>query len=253
MLQHNNLSCVYENRTYSDRPDSRVCRCKLSGNTDSFKTYKLIALGRKVIENMEKGDYEAIPSLVDSVFYLLEGDDVNQVLNWCINSIHEILQCFEINKIHKEKIQFSFNVLGHEEDSLRDILKVSYLEHLKRVEEALKSLSEEPNQELIKRACEMVEQEYSKKDFSLYGVADRLHISYGYLCTMFKQITGNNFNDYLISVRLKTARRMILKNRYKMYEIADMVGYKSERYFSLAFKRYFGVRPSDYKKRLGGV
>jgi len=56
----------------------------------------------------------------------------------------------------------------------------------------------------------------------------------------------------LISVRMKNARRLIMEGSYRMYEVADMVGYTSARYFSLAFKKYFGVIPSDYKKRLRG-
>ena len=51
---------------------------------------------------------------------------------------------------------------------------------------------------------------------------------------------------------MKNARRLIMEGSYRMYEVADMVGYTSARYFSLAFKKYFGVIPSDYKKRLRG-
>ena len=43
-----------------------------------------------------------------------------------------------------------------------------------------------------------------------------------------------------------------MERKYKIYEIADMTGYSSSRYFTEAFKRYYGLSPVDYLKRLGG-
>jgi two-component system response regulator YesN len=52
---------------------------------------------------------------------------------------------------------------------------------------------------------------------------------------------------------MKNAKKMILENKYKMFEIADLIGYETARYFAATFKKYYGVTPSDYKKRLGGL
>ena len=40
--------------------------------------------------------------------------------------------------------------------------------------------------------------------------------------------------------------------KYKIYEIADMTGYGSSRYFTEAFKRRYGISPVDYLSRLNG-
>ena len=38
---------------------------------------------------------------------------------------------------------------------------------------------------------------------------------------------------------------------YKIYEIADKVGYNTQHYFSTAFKKVMGVSPSNYVKEVG--
>jgi len=45
---------------------------------------------------------------------------------------------------------------------------------------------------------------------------------------------------------MEAAAKFLKSNKYKMYEISYMVGYKNPRYFSEAFKKYHGVIPSKF-------
>lgn len=51
---------------------------------------------------------------------------------------------------------------------------------------------------------------------------------------------------------MEAARELLISRKYKIYEIADMVGYSSPRYFTDAFKKFFGISPLDYIARLRG-
>ena len=52
----------------------------------------------------------------------------------------------------------------------------------------------------------------------------------------------------LIDIRMEVARKMIMEDKLKMYEIAEKVGYNDFSYFIQAFKKKYGVTPNDYRK-----
>ena len=51
---------------------------------------------------------------------------------------------------------------------------------------------------------------------------------------------------------MEKALQLLVSRKHKIYEIADMVGYSSPRYFTDAFRKYFGISPVDYIARLRG-
>jgi two-component system, response regulator YesN len=233
-------------------PDKRITYYTQSGIDISGRTSSLIMLQKKIIDTMEAGRYQEIYQLVDSIFSVLEGSIINFIYNWSINSIHDIIDYFELDKLNAVKITYNFHFMGADENQIFSLVKKSYLTHLEKIVDALKGFSSKPNQDLIKKACDIIEHKYALKEFSMDDVANELHISYSYLCTVFKQITGENFSDYLTAVRMKNARKIIIEGGHKIFEIANMVGYNTSRYFTLVFKKYYGVSPSGYKERLGG-
>jgi two-component system response regulator YesN len=233
-------------------PDNRIAYYSHSGIDINGRTSSLIMLHKNIVDTLEAGRYQEIHTLVNSVFFILEGSIINFIYNWSINSIHEIIEHFELDKMHAIKITYNFHFVGADENQIFALVKNSYLAHLEKIVDVLKSFSSKPNQDLIKRACNIIEKKYYMKEFSLDDVANELNISYSYLCTIFKQFVGENFTDYLTAVRMKNARRIIIEGGQKIFEIANMVGYNTSRYFTLVFKKHFGVSPSGYKERLGG-
>lgn len=80
-------------------------------------------------------------------------------------------------------------------------------------------------------------------------IADRLYISPYYLAHAFKNHTGQPPVDYLIKKRMKKAMELLESGNYKIYEVAELVGYSDPNYFSTAFKKVTGVSPSQYGKK----
>ena len=63
----------------------------------------------------------------------------------------------------------------------------------------------------------------------------------------FKKETGQSFREYLISVRLRSAKSLLLYSNLSISEIAYSVGFNDSNYFSNTFKKYVGLSPSKYK------
>ena len=63
-----------------------------------------------------------------------------------------------------------------------------------------------------------------------------------YFCNYFKLVTGYTFKDYLTNKRLKTAKELLKNKNLRISDVAEQVGY-TQKYFSEAFKKLFGIPP----------
>lgn len=91
--------------------------------------------------------------------------------------------------------------------------------------------------------------EHFHEAISLELVADHLQISPEYLSREFKKELGENFTDFLLRLRMEKAKFYIREGRYRTYEIANLVGFQNEKYFSKVFKKATGFTPSEFKFR----
>ena len=82
----------------------------------------------------------------------------------------------------------------------------------------------------------------------LEDVAEKVFLSPAYLGILFKRETGQNFSDYLVTVRIEKAKEMLKDIRFNINETSDKVGYKDVRYFSKLFKSVVGVNPTQFRQ-----
>ncbi len=91
--------------------------------------------------------------------------------------------------------------------------------------------------------------------YSVEAYIRKLPLNYDYVRKLFKKETGLTPHEYLTSVRMERAGKILLSgvsNRYSAYtvgQIAEACGYAEPLYFSRVFKKYFGVSPTEYAKR----
>ena len=102
---------------------------------------------------------------------------------------------------------------------------------------------------LVIKMKEYIQEHYSE-DITLEDIADKVFLNSVYLSKYFKKHVGETFTDYLLSVRIVNAIKLLKEGKYKVYEISEMVGYKSSRFFSKQFKNYTGYTPKAYLKNI---
>ncbi|WP_099470032.1 AraC family transcriptional regulator [Konateibacter massiliensis] len=88
-----------------------------------------------------------------------------------------------------------------------------------------------------------------KKDLSLSLVADHFFVSPYYLSRTFKEVTGFSFVQYINSVRVKEAIKLLENTSLKVYTIAERVGFGSITHFGRIFREITGHSPLYYRKR----
>lgn len=102
------------------------------------------------------------------------------------------------------------------------------------------------------KAChqEIMGEHLSDLQFSLDDVAAELYISPNYLRQLFKQASGQTFTEHLTEMRMKEAQRLLDDESLKIYEVAERTGYADSRYFSVCYKKYWHITPTDYRRTL---
>jgi two-component system, response regulator YesN len=97
-------------------------------------------------------------------------------------------------------------------------------------------------------ARNFIDKHYWNPDLCLEDAAAELQISPGYLSRLMKRETGFSFVEYLNRIRVKKATILMSDPAAKAFEVAERVGYRSQHYFSRAFKKVTGTSPTDHRK-----
>lgn len=87
-------------------------------------------------------------------------------------------------------------------------------------------------------------------NLKLESIAALFGYNSSYLGKIFNKNVGESFNSYVDQVRIRHAIDLLVENKHKVYEIAEMVGYKNVDYFHKKFKKYVGESPAEYRKKL---
>ncbi|MGN7761315.1 response regulator transcription factor [Paenibacillus sp. 22594] len=90
--------------------------------------------------------------------------------------------------------------------------------------------------------------EHYAEELTLAELSDKVFISRNHLSIIFKNITGETFNNYLTRVRIEKARELLMERKMLVYEVAERVGYKNIPYFSTLFKKITGMNPTELIK-----
>lgn len=98
----------------------------------------------------------------------------------------------------------------------------------------------------LKQLIEFIQRNYHK-NLKLESLADSFNYNNAYLGKIFRNYTGEPFRTYLDKVRMDRAKSL-LEQGYKVYKVAELVGFPNVDYFHFKFRKYVGCSPSDYRK-----
>lgn len=89
-----------------------------------------------------------------------------------------------------------------------------------------------------------------KRKLNLTEVALLFGFSQNYLSSLFSRYSGCSFVEYTTGAKIAAAKEMMAQGDYKIYEVADKLGFESSFYFSKVFKKVEGVSPRQYLQHL---
>lgn len=87
-----------------------------------------------------------------------------------------------------------------------------------------------------------------KKHYTINELSDKFKISSTAMKRDFNKVYGTSIYAYLKIYRLQVAQKFLLNTKYSIAEIADKVGYENPNKFTTAFKKEYGISPTDFRK-----
>lgn len=110
--------------------------------------------------------------------------------------------------------------------------------------------AEAKHADIIFKAINYIKANYMHK-LVLEDVAGSVFLSPAYFSRVFKQETGYNFSGYLNKTRINESKKLLKNAGINISDIAGMVGYEDQSYFSKVFKKIAGMSPLKFRQSRG--
>ncbi|WP_367772440.1 two-component regulator propeller domain-containing protein [Flavobacterium sp. WC2421] len=177
----------------------------------------------------------------------LETSHIPVVLLTAKNSLKSQIDGLEVGADSYISKPFSMEYLKVQSSNLienrKQIMKYyasSPLSHIKSI------AHNKTDEAFLKKLDDEIIKNITDQNLSVESLSEIMNMSRSTLYRKIKDISNLSPNELINIVRLKKAAELLLNGDYKMYEIAEMVGYKSQTSFGRNFQKHFKMSPSDY-------
>lgn len=102
--------------------------------------------------------------------------------------------------------------------------------------------------DVIYKSIEYIRRNYMKK-VTLDEVSENAALSPSYFSRIFKKEMKTSFNSYLNNVRIEMSKQLLLDEDIPLSDIAMLVGFEHQSYYSKIFKQNTGVSPRQYREK----
>lgn len=108
---------------------------------------------------------------------------------------------------------------------------------------------EEDISQIVAKAKRYIDEKLGE-ELSVADIASVMYVSPNYFSRLFKRVTGEGCNEYIVRKRIEKAKSLLETTTMKTGRIAMLVGYRDTNYFSMAFKKHMGVSPTKYREEI---
>lgn len=83
---------------------------------------------------------------------------------------------------------------------------------------------------------------------SMEDMAAKVGYSIPYFSSLFKKTTGQTYTQYMMSMRIQAAKKLLLTTDLRTFQIAEQVGMENYRHFNKIFKRMVSMSPTEFRQ-----
>lgn len=209
-----------------DLKEKELCESILDGNATQMT---------KIVED-----------ILDNIIYI--SNDINDIRV----KLYEFL--IILNKALNTDANYKNQLPKHLFDDLKTVYskgeaKVFIHNYLYNIMYEMEQLKTDKTSLVLNKTIKYIDEHFAE-NITLEDVASQCGFSTYYFCKMFKKHKNISFTDYLSSIRIKHAKKLLANPNLSIKEITQMIGYIDPNYFTRVFKKYEGVTPTEYRNKI---
>lgn len=214
-----------------------------SENSINRDEYIKLMTGYVRSNNYDKTE-ELLKKTFQSFFFKYSGDQVNKSVDISMAKAFFAFSLESINIYKNNQLNLSYIFSASNVNELFTTIKNTLYQECDYYTQD----KSQHKLNLIKKVKQFIIENYDQQ-ITLNQAADIVFINPSYLSRLFSEIDGCVFTDFIAKVRISEAKKLLLDRKYKIYEIADLVGYNSFKYFLKVFKEKEGITPAQYRDK----
>lgn len=102
------------------------------------------------------------------------------------------------------------------------------------------------DEKLLAKLHQVLTDNLDQSNLTVEYLGDQLGLSRVHLFRKLKALTGLTPSDFIKDFRIKNAQQMLESGKFRVADVAGMVGFQDVQYFRKVFKKETGVSPSEY-------
>ncbi len=107
-------------------------------------------------------------------------------------------------------------------------------------------LTEHIKVDKVKKAIYKVQNSFHQH-LTIAFMANLCDVSESHFMKIFKDVTKQSFNEFLVNYRLEVAAKQLKEGKMKVIDIANACGFNNHSYFTRAFIKKYAMTPSQFK------
>lgn len=218
--------------------------------------YKIYEFEVNLIESIINGKTKDSIRLYDAFFNDKETFDIihNNNLENLKSYLISVSLLISHNVIRKGVSPYSakskfhaFAILIEKGSSQSEVIRIGkmmiqgYIEQLKYKTTSVSNI-------YIRKAIDYI-YDHLGEDLTLETVANHVGLSKCYFCTQFKKDMKLSFTDYLTYARIQKSKYLLANTDKPILDIAILIGFNSQSYFTTQFKKYTGLSPKEFREK----
>lgn len=244
--------CANEYRTLLERYYLGIPAEEYQNNGQTeFEPLGLKGIGSELYHEIMQRNLKGINTLMDNVISRIQNTahQKSQAV-WLLNELNReastALAKFGVMETSNYERVSSIAVIDNI-STRKQVL--SWLEMLRNTLDDVIGNGDMPGNPLAQKARKYVV-DHIEDCISLQETAEYVGVSAGYLSTIFKREYNQSFVDYVNETKMEYACRLLEEGELMVMEIAYRLGYENAYYFSKVFRKYIGMSPTDYQRRM---
>lgn len=141
-----------------------------------------------------------------------------------------------------EHLQVQIANLLINRNKIKDYFASSPLAHIKTMAYS------KPDESFLDKLNAVIYKNIQDADLDVEQIANFMNMSKPTLYRKVKAISNLTINELINITRLKAAAKLLEEGDYKIYEVANMVGYSSQSHLGRNFLKQFGTTPTEYQQ-----